>query len=116
MESSALHLVQAFVTLANTPPSTSSPGGGFVQFVPLILLFVIFYFILIRPQQLRAKAHAKLLKDIKKNDKIVTSGGIIGVIVSVNDKTVSIRSGESKLEINKSAVSEFADAPAADKK
>ena len=71
------------------------------------LMGVIFYFLLIRPQRTRAKQQAELLKALKSGDKIVTASGIIGVVISVKDKTVSIRSSDAKLEILKSAVSEI---------
>jgi preprotein translocase subunit YajC len=71
------------------------------------LMGVIFYFLLIRPQRTRAKQQAELLKALKSGDKIVTASGIIGVVISVKDKSVSIRSSDAKLEILKSAVSEI---------
>ena len=63
-------------------------GSGFAQFVPLILIFVIFYFFLIRPQQKKVKEHKAMVESLKKGDKIVTSGGITGIISRVidNDK------------------------------
>jgi preprotein translocase subunit YajC len=71
-----------------------------------ILLAVVFYLILIRPQQKRQKELANVLKTLKSGDKVVTSGGILGVVVSVKDKSLTIRSGDTKLEVLKSAVSE----------
>ena len=61
---------------------------GFAQFIPLILIFVIFYFFLIRPQQKKVKEHKAMVEGLKKGDKIVTSGGITGIITRVidNDK------------------------------
>ena len=53
-------------------------GSGFAQFIPLILIFVIFYFFLIRPQQKRAKEHKLMVAALKRGDEVVTSGGIIG--------------------------------------
>jgi preprotein translocase subunit YajC len=72
-----------------------------------VLMGVIFYFLLIRPQRTRAKQQEALLKALKSGDKIVTASGIIGVVISVKEKTVSIRSSDAKLEILKSAVSEI---------
>jgi preprotein translocase subunit YajC len=71
------------------------------------ILAVIFYFLMIRPQQTKAKEHAALLKGLKPGDKILTSGGIVGVVINVKEKSVSIRSADAKLEIVKSAVSEI---------
>jgi preprotein translocase subunit YajC len=75
--------------------------------VPLILLVVVFYFALIRPQQKKAKDHAQLLKAIRPGDRIVTNGGVIATVVTVKEKTVTVRSADSKLEIAKSAVAEI---------
>ena len=75
--------------------------------VPLVLLIVVFYFALIRPQQKKQKDHAQLLKGVSPGDKIVTTGGIVGVIVSVKEKTISIRSADAKFEITKAAVAEI---------
>ena len=63
-------------------------GQGIAQFIPLILIFIIFYFFLIRPQQKKVKEHKAMVEGLKKGDKIVTSGGITGVISRVidNDK------------------------------
>lgn len=72
----------------------------------LILMVLVFYFIFIRPQQKKAKDHNALLKTLKAGDKILTSGGIVGVVVGVKEKTVSLRSADTKLEILKSAVTE----------
>jgi len=59
-------------------------GGMFLSFLPLILIFVIFYFLLIRPQSKRAKEHKGMLENLKKGDKIITSGGIYGVIEGID--------------------------------
>ena len=60
-------------------------GSGFAQFIPLILIFVIFYFFLIRPQQKRIKDHKLMVAALKRGDDVVTSGGIIGTIERVYD-------------------------------
>ena len=60
-------------------------GSGFAQFVPLILIFVIFYFFLIRPQQKRAKEHKIMVEELKRGDKIITRGGIIGTVERIID-------------------------------
>lgn len=66
-----------------------------------------FYFAILRPQQKRQKAHDVLMKSIKAGDKVTTSGGIIGIVVTVKDRSVSIRSADTKLEVLKTAVSEI---------
>ena len=55
-------------------------GSGFAQFIPLILIFVIFYFFLIRPQQKRVKEHKVMTQNLKRGDEVITSGGIIGTV------------------------------------
>jgi len=64
-------------------------NSGIGQFIPLILIFVIFYFFLIRPQQKKVKDHKTMVENLKRGDKVVTSGGIIGTVERVmdNDKT-----------------------------
>jgi preprotein translocase subunit YajC len=86
-----------------------TPGGPppWLNIAPLLLLVVVFYFALIRPQQKKQKEHAQLLKTVKPGDKVVTSGGILGVIVTVREKTATIRSADSKFEIAKSAIAEI---------
>ena len=78
-------------------------GSGIGQFVPLILIFVIFYFFLIRPQQKKVKEHKGMVEGLKRGDKVITSGGITGTIERVidNDK-VEVEIAENvKVEIVK---------------
>ncbi len=70
-------------------------GGLFGSLVPLILIFVIFYFLLIRPQQKKAKGHRKMIEDLKKGDKVVTSGGVYGVIEAIGTNTVTLKIAEN---------------------
>jgi preprotein translocase subunit YajC len=67
----------------------------------------VFYFILIRPQQQRAKQQVKLIASLKSGDKVVTSSGIVGVVITVKDRTVSLRSADAKMEVTKSSVTEI---------
>ena len=60
-------------------------GSGFAQFVPLILIFVIFYFFLIRPQQKKVKDHKSMVTALKRGDEVITSGGIVGIIERVHE-------------------------------
>jgi preprotein translocase subunit YajC len=90
------------------PGQQPNPKGQLFQMIgTFAIMGVIFYMLLIRPQQKRAKDQANLLKTIKAGDKIVTSGGIVGIVVSVKEKTVALRSADAKMEILKSAVSEI---------
>ncbi|MBW1892088.1 MAG: preprotein translocase subunit YajC [Deltaproteobacteria bacterium] len=65
-------------------------GGGFSAIVPLLLMFAIFYFLLIRPQQKKAKEHREMISNLKKGDRVVTSGGIHGRITSLDEGTVTV--------------------------
>jgi len=65
-------------------------GGGFSAIVPLILMFAIFYFLLIRPQQKKAKEHREMVNNLKKGDRVITSGGIHGKITSLDEGTVTV--------------------------
>jgi preprotein translocase subunit YajC len=94
--------------LALTPPPANGQGGQpqnpLVAFLPMILLVVIFYFILIRPQQKRAKEQRKMLEAIKSGDKVVTSSGIVGEVITVKERTISLRSADAKLEVTKESI------------
>ena len=81
-------------------------GQGIAQFIPLILIFVIFYFFLIRPQQKRVKDHKAMIESLKKGDEVITSGGIIGVVDRVmnDDRIEVIIGGETKVQIIKSTI------------
>lgn len=70
---------------------------------------VVFYFVLIRPQQRKAKEHATLLKAVRAGDRVITTSGIVGIVLSVKEKTLSIRSADSKFEITKSAIAEISE-------
>jgi preprotein translocase subunit YajC len=77
-----------------------------IQFMPIILMFVIFYFLLIRPQQKKQKDLQAMIAGIKKGDKVVTTGGILGTISSIQEDYVVLTVGESgtKIEVLKSAI------------
>lgn len=77
-----------------------------VQFMPIVLMFVIFYFLLIRPQQKKQKDLQTMIANLKKGDKVVTTGGILGTISSLQDDYVVLLVGnsETKMEVLKSAI------------
>lgn len=80
-------------------------AGGFTAFVPLILMFVIFYFLLIRPQQKKAKEHRNMVDSLKKGDRIITSGGIHGTIVSLDETIINLEISDGvKIKINRGNV------------
>lgn len=77
-----------------------------VQFMPIILMFAIFYFLLIRPQQKKAKELQAMIAGLKKGDKVITTGGILGVISSIQEDYIvlSVGGSDTKIEILKSAI------------
>ena len=81
-------------------------GQGIAQFIPLILIFIIFYFFLIRPQQKRVKDHKIMVESLKRGDEIITSGGIIGIVERVmEDDRIEVLIGEStKVQIIRSTI------------
>lgn len=91
------------------PQQNSGQAGGIEGFVmsllPLILIFVVFYLLLIRPQQKKAKEHRQMLDNIKKGDKVITTGGIYGVIDAVGVETFTIKIGENiKIKVGKNHI------------
>jgi len=85
------------IAWAMGPAPQGGQGGGSALsgLIPLVLIFVIFYFLLIRPQQKRAKEHKKMLDSLKKGDKVITSGGIYGLVESVGEQTVVLKVAEN---------------------
>ena len=77
------------------PQGGQGQGSGLIGFLPLVLIFVIFYFLLIRPQQKRAKEQKEMLDNLKKGDKVITSGGEYGVIEEVKPNTVTVKIAEN---------------------
>jgi preprotein translocase subunit YajC len=105
-----MHLDTLQAWLALFPPTAGSgdkqsPAPWYIQFFPFILLLVVFYVALIRPQQKKAKEQGQMLKSLRAGDKIVTSSGVVGVVITVKESTVTLRSADTKLEILKSSVS-----------
>ncbi|MCK5679424.1 preprotein translocase subunit YajC [bacterium] len=87
-------------------------GGmeGMKSFIPLILMFVIFYFLLIRPQQKRQKEHKALLGNLKRGDTVVTSGGILGKITNVSEKYITIEVAEKvRIKVARGQIMTIAD-------
>jgi len=76
----------AFAQAAQAP----SGAGSFISFIPLVLIFVIFYLLLIRPQQKKSKEHREMLERLKKNDKIMTGGGMFGKVIALTEKEVTV--------------------------
>ncbi|MDO5647812.1 preprotein translocase subunit YajC [Paracoccus sp. (in: a-proteobacteria)] len=79
-----------FVTPAYAQAAGGGAGAAFAQFIPLILIFAIMYFLMIRPQQKRLREHRDMVAAIKKGDQVVTQGGILGKITSVRDDELEV--------------------------
>ena len=80
-------------------------AGGIAGFLPIIILFAIFYFLLIRPQQKKAKEHREMIANLKKGTRIITSGGIYGTILSIDDTTIGLEIAEKvKIKISRGNV------------
>jgi preprotein translocase subunit YajC len=80
-------------------------AGGFSAFVPLILMFVIFYFLLIRPQQKKQKQHRTMIENLKKGDRIITSGGVHGRITNVDENVLTVEIADQvKVKLNRGNV------------
>ena len=92
------------IMIAQAPAPAPAQSGGFEMFLPMILMIVIFYFLLIRPQTKREKERKKMVEALKSGDSVVTRGGVIGTVQSVKADTVTIRSLESKFELEKYSV------------
>ncbi len=85
--------------------------SGIASLIPLVLLFVVFYFLLIRPQQKRMAQHAQLVRRLDVGDEIVTSAGIFGTITRLDDERIEVEvSGGARMELLKSAVARRVDA------
>lgn len=99
---------------APAPGTAPDPKAQMLQmFGTLAFMAVAMYLLMFRPQQKKAREHANLLKGLKKGDKVVTSGGILGEVLSVKDRSVSIRSAETKLEVLKSSITDITEKAAA---
>lgn len=82
-----------------------SAAASFTSFIPLILMFVIFYFLLIRPQQKRNKDHRNMIANLKKGDRIITSGGLHGRVTGMDDTTLTVEIADKvRVKINRGNV------------
>ncbi|OGQ29520.1 MAG: preprotein translocase subunit YajC [Deltaproteobacteria bacterium RIFCSPLOWO2_02_FULL_50_16] len=84
-----------------------SPGGGAGLFLPMILVFVIFYFLLIRPQSKQQKKHREMLGHVKKDDQVITNSGIHGQVVGLTDNVITLEIANNvRIKIEKTAISQ----------
>ncbi len=94
-----------FISNAWAEAPAGDPTGGLASLLPLIILFAVFYFMLIRPQMKRAKEHRKLISELAKGDEVVTSGGMGGKITNVGDNFVTMEIAEDvQVKVQKEAV------------
>ena len=112
-----MHLDSLSILLAQTAGGGAPQQSPFTMAVPMVLIVVIMYFMLIRPQQQTAKRQAKLLEGLKNGDRVVTSSGIVGIVITIKEKavppSVSLRTADSKLEVTKSSIAEILPASSA---
>lgn len=101
-----MDLIRNMPLLLSSPPGSGESGGGAVTLVTFGLVFVVFYFLIIRPQSRRQKNTKEMLGRLSKGDKVVTIGGIRGVVKSITADSVVVKvSGDTTLELNRSAIS-----------
>jgi preprotein translocase subunit YajC len=104
----SLFSLSQLIAMGAPPGTQQDPRGAVIGNLGIMAIMVVmFYFVLIRPQQKKAKQHSELLKAVKPGDKVSTSGGILGVVVTVKEKSLVIRSSDAKLEVTKAAVAEI---------
>lgn len=101
--------IKAMMAMVPPPQGTQeNPTAAMLKMLGTFgIMAFIFYFILIRPQQKKQKEHDKMMQSLKPGNKVVTASGIIGVVVSIKDKSVTIRSADTKMEVLRSAVSDI---------
>lgn len=85
-------------------PGQQSSLGTLIFLGQIALIFVIFWFLLIRPQKQQQRKHADMLKALKKGDEVVTAGGIVGEVVHIKDDRVTVRSGEARLVVERERI------------
>ncbi len=93
----------AFAQAAQAP----SGAGSFISFIPLVLIFVIFYLLLIRPQQKKSKEHREMLGRLKKNDRIMTSGGMFGKVIALTETEATVEVAQNvRVQISRPNISQ----------
>ena len=92
--------------IASAYAQDAAPQGGLLSFLPLIVIFVVFYFLLIRPQMKRAKEHRQLVSALAVGDEVVTTGGLLGKVTNVTDSFITLEVADNvKVKLQKHAVS-----------
>jgi len=100
-----MFIATAYAMGASGDAAQQGGGGGFGGLIMMAVIFGIFYFILIRPQQKKMKEHKKMVDELKKGDKIITSGGIFGTVVGVETNTLKVEIADGvRVKIGRSSV------------
>lgn len=107
MELSPIHLLLSLAPPAPNASPEEQKRAMLMQLGMIVFMVVIFWVLLIRPQQKKAREQADLLKTLKTGDKVATTSGILGIITSVRDDAITLRSGDTKLELQKAAVTQI---------
>lgn len=106
--------MEILTLLAQAAPGAPEQPPVLFQFLPLVIIAVLFYFLLIRPQQKKQKEHQQLVSSVKTGDKVVTAGGIHGIVANVKESTFLVKVAENvKIEFDKSSVTSVTKADAA---
>ncbi len=99
--------------LQSTAASAGSQGGAWSMWIMLLLIFFVMWFFMIRPQRKQQKALEEMRRNLKKGDKVITAGGIYGVVADVDERTVLMKvDGEVKLRVDKSSIQKDMSEPA----
>ncbi len=108
-----MHLSNLFISSAWAQASGAAPQGpGFSMFVPMILIFVIFYFLMIRPQQKQQKERQKMISEVQKGDQVVMTSGIYAKVVGVADKILTLEIADNvKVKCEREGVATVVKAP-----
>ena len=110
-------LTLAFATDTAAPSTLTSASGGLINLLPMLGIFVIFYFFLIRPQMKKQKEQQAMISSLKKGDKVVAAGGIIGKIVKIEDDIMTIEiDNDTKIQVLRSSVVDLMNKKPVDKK
>lgn len=101
-----LTVIPSLIALLGEATPEDAKRANLYQMGIIAFMVVVFYVMIIRPQQKQAKQQADLVKGLKKGDKVVTTSGIIGVVTGIQDNAVTLRSADTKLEVLKSSISQ----------
>jgi len=107
-----LLLAAVAALLASTPSAyaADSAASGFAQLVPLLLIMVVFWFLLIRPQQKRMKEHRNMVEALKKGDKVITNSGIYGTLIEIKDDFIRVEIADGvRIKMQRDAVAALSD-------